>query len=84
MKTREYFLESLRSLLRFFSLLGQGIYHLARHLFLNYPNPTWAVILTIVTFTAIFKVAQARSERDRYSQQNAALILQLDSMKQAL
>lgn len=81
MKTRQYFIEALRSFLRCFNMLGRGLYALGRHLFLNYPNPTWGVIVIIIASYSILKLAQARSERDSYSLSNAQLIEQIDSLK---
>ena len=81
MRTRQYFTESARALLRSAALLAQGFWHLGRHLFLRYPNPTWGLIVTLIVFYSAFKLAEARSERDRYSLTNARLIEQIDSIK---
>lgn len=81
MKTRQYFLDSARSLGRSAALFGQGLYHLGRHLFLNWPNPTWFIIAFAIASYSILKVAEARSERDQYSLCNARLIEQIDSLK---
>lgn len=84
MKTREYFLEAARAFIRTFAMLGKGCYYLLKHLFTNYPNPTWFCICLAIVITAFVKIGQARVERDNASRENARLIMRLDSMEAAL
>jgi len=80
MKTRHYFLLSARHFWRTCKLLAQGLYHLGRHLFRNYPNPTWLVITATIAIYSFFKVGEARTERDHASHEAARLIEQMDSI----
>lgn len=80
-KTRHIFMLSLRHLLKACVLFGRGCYSLMRHLFTNFPNITWACIAGAIVAYSFVKVAKARTERDRYSYENARLIEQLDSVE---
>lgn len=80
MGARRCLLLSLRHLIEAGRLLGLGLYRLARHLFLNFPNCTWLVITAAIAVYSFVKVAEARTERDRYSYENARLIHQIDSI----
>lgn len=74
------YLQALRSLLRTFALIGRATFVGLRHLFRRHPNLTWLAITIALCAWLGLKVAQARSERDRYSAEAARLIERLDSI----
>lgn len=74
------YLQALRSFLRTFALLGRATFIAIRHLFTRHPNLTWlAITIALATWLGV-KVAEARSERDRYSAANAHLLERIDSI----
>lgn len=80
MRIRDYFKQSALCFAKSIVMLAQGVYYTVKRLFTHYPNPTWIVIVLCLSFYSVFKVADARRERDSYSHENAQLIHQIDSL----
>jgi len=81
MKVKDYFKQAFTHFCKFFQRLAQGVYYALRRLFAQYPNPTWAVIVTAIVITSYVQIGKARAERDSYGKENTELQQQIDSLQ---
>lgn len=81
MKIKNYFKESVYAFGRSIKMFSWGCLLLFRHIFRNYPNPAWFIILIFTIMTAVVKIGHARMERDNASYEAACLMHKLDSIE---